>query len=388
MAIRIGSFYVGHVDFDNVGLEGKPVNDRRYGNDYLTTVFDRFREMAQLMDRLGYDVIWGAEHHFQHEGFECIPNLPMLFVQVAQVTERIHFGCGFNITPAWHPLRLAEDYAVADILTGGRVLFGVGRGYHTREIETLGSPLRDQAANRDLFEEQMEVILKAFHEPSFSHHGKYYNIPPAVPYRGYELKEITLVPRPRRLPVECWQPIVSATPRGLDFMAKHRIKGLVGGGAAAGGVGGKTVQRGHDAVARAGRETELGGEMGIGLSVHLAATERQAIKELKPWYEEYSKFVAPLGFVPGLTPENIAALGDPARARREGGLLTLEESVKRGHWLVGPPELVKEQVLEVLHRYPGTEMLNVNCPITAPKKMVFDQLAWFARDVMPAIRGK
>lgn len=52
----------------------------------------------------------------------------------------------------WHPLRLAEDFATADILTGGRVIFGVGRGYHTREVETFGAPLINQASNRDLFD--------------------------------------------------------------------------------------------------------------------------------------------------------------------------------------------------------------------------------------------
>src|SRR5262249_57144736 len=82
-----------------------------------------------------------------------------------------------------------------------------------------------------LFEEQVELIFKSFNEHAFSHHGKYYTIPPAVPYRGYELKEITLVPRPKTLPVECWQPVVSASPRALDFMAKHGITGIIGGAA-------------------------------------------------------------------------------------------------------------------------------------------------------------
>ena len=78
----------------------------------------------------------------------------------------------------WHPLRLAEDYATADILTGGRVIFGVGRGYHTREVETFGSPLLDQPANRELFEEQVDIIFKAFNNESFSHEGKHYTLPP------------------------------------------------------------------------------------------------------------------------------------------------------------------------------------------------------------------
>src|SRR5205823_11842003 len=123
-------------------------------------------------------------------------------------------------------------FAMADILTNGRVIFGVGRGYHTREVESLGGPMIDMEANREIFEEQVEILFKAFNEESFSHQGKYYTLPPNVPYRGYELKELTLVPRPIHLPVECWQPIVSAKPRGLDFMVRHGIKGIIGGGAA------------------------------------------------------------------------------------------------------------------------------------------------------------
>jgi alkanesulfonate monooxygenase SsuD/methylene tetrahydromethanopterin reductase-like flavin-dependent oxidoreductase (luciferase family) len=146
--------YAGHVDIDDVGYSGTAVNDRRFPNEQLATVFDKARAIAQLLDRLDYDTFWTAEHHFQPEGYECIPNLLMLAVDLAHVTQHLRFGCGFNITPMWHPLRLAEDFATADILTGGRVIFGVGRGYHTREVETFGAPLRDQPANRDLFEEQ------------------------------------------------------------------------------------------------------------------------------------------------------------------------------------------------------------------------------------------
>src|SRR4029434_64661 len=94
---------------------------------------------------------------------------------------------------------------------------------------------------RELFEEQVEIIFKAFNERAFAHQGKHYTIPPPVRYRGYELQEITLVPRPKTLPVECWQPVVSASPRGMDFMAKHGIKGIIGGGAAVGGANEKVV---------------------------------------------------------------------------------------------------------------------------------------------------
>src|SRR5713226_6181474 len=156
------------------------------------------------------DCVKGGTHpHFQREGYECIPNLLMLSVWLSQYTQQIKFGCGFNILPMWHPLRLAEDFAMADILTQGRVIFGVGRGYHTREVETFGAPMLDANANRALFEEQIEVLLKAFHEESFAHDGTYYHLPARVPYRGYQLETLTLVPRPLRRPVAIWQPLVS-----------------------------------------------------------------------------------------------------------------------------------------------------------------------------------
>src|SRR5690348_251080 len=181
MIKRFGTLYAGQVDLDGMGFDGPAVNERHYSNEHLSMVFETSELLAKSMDRLGFDTLWLAEHHFQPEGYECIPNILMLAVHLAHVTRRLRFGCGFNIAPMWHPLRLAEDFAVADILTGGRVAFGVGRGYHTREVETFGSPLLDQAANRELFEEQVEVLAKAFAEESFAHHGKHYTIPPRVP---------------------------------------------------------------------------------------------------------------------------------------------------------------------------------------------------------------
>ena len=259
MITKFSSLYAGHVDLGDMGQEATPANERRYPNEHLTSVFEKTEALARAMDERGYYALWLAEHHFQHEGYECVPNILMLAVHLAHVTRRLRFACGFNITPMWHPLRLAEDFATADILTGGRVIFGVGRGYHTREVETLGGPMLDAEANRELFEEQVEVLMKAFHEESFSHHGKHYTLPPAVPYRGYELREITLVPRPLRRPVECWQPIVSASPRGLDFMVKHRIKGIIGGGAAT--MAERPIQAYREAAARAGVNLGLGEDL-------------------------------------------------------------------------------------------------------------------------------
>jgi alkanesulfonate monooxygenase SsuD/methylene tetrahydromethanopterin reductase-like flavin-dependent oxidoreductase (luciferase family) len=389
MITTFGSLYAGHVDLENIGLEGTPVNERWLSDAHLATVFEKAKAIATRMDQLGYDTLWAAEHRFQREGYECIPNLLMLFVHLAHLTTRIKFGCGFNITPMWHPLRLAEDFAMADHLTGGRVIFGVGRGYHSRECETLGAPSTalDDEGNRELFEEQVEIILKAFNNSSFSHHSKRYDLPPRVPYRGYMLEEITLVPRPRQVPVECWQPIVSASQRGLDFMARHGIKGIIGGGAAAGGATDRVMVAWRDALARVGRETELGTDLAIGYTFHIAETEHKAIAEARPFFEENMKMFAPLGFVRGLTPAQIAAIADPKKARA-AGLPTLEQAVAAGSWLCGPPELLIEKLQHIQDRYPGLQAINVGSVIGTPQTVILEQLEIFAQEVMPTFKNQ
>ena len=387
MITKFGSLFAGHVDLDNIGLEGTPVNDRWLSDAHLASVFDKTEAIAQVMDRTGYETFWMAEHHFQREGYECIPNLLLLAVHLAHLTRNIKFGCGFNVAPMWHPLRLAEDYALADRLTNGRVVFGVGRGYHTREVETFGAPILDQDANRELFEEQLDLIFRAFNNRSFSHHGPHYNIPPSVPYRGYQLEEITLVPRPQHLPVECYQPLVSASQRAMDFMVKHGIKGMIGGGAAAGGATEGVVRTWRETLARSGQETELGGNLIIGFSIHLADTEEQAIAEAGQYAEENMKMFGPLGFVRGLTEAQIVALGDPSRARH-AGLPTIRDGIRAGSWLCGPPELVAEKLLAVQEKFPGLEQINVGSVIGTPQTVILEQLEWFARDVMPRFQRR
>lgn len=378
------TLYAGHVDMEDTGQYATPVNERLYPNEHLITAFDKAEAMARLLDDLGYDIFWIAEHHFQREGYECIPNLLLFYVHLAHITKRLRFGCGFNIAPMWHPLRLAEDFAVADYLTNGRIIFGVGRGYHTREVETFGSPMLDQEANRELFEEQVDIIFKAFNEESFSHQGKYYTIPPKVPYRGYELKEITLVPRPTRRPVECWQPIVSASPRGLDFMIKHRIKGIVGGGSAL--MAEAPIHAYREAAQRAGIDLKPGEDLCIGVSFHLADTREKAIREATPFYEEYVKMFGPLGFVRGLTPAQIDAIG------RRGGwaearIPTLEDACKAGSWYCGPPEGFIAYLQSLEEKYPGLEYINVgSASVGVPKDIILEQLTWFAKEVMPAFK--
>src|SRR6201988_4363026 len=225
MINRFHALYVGQIDLDNIGLQGTPADDRRYPNERLSEVFWTARDVARGMDELGYYAFWTAEHHFQREGYECLPNLVQLSLWLATQTKRLKFGCAFNILPMWQPIRLAEDYAMADIVTDGRVIMGVGRGYHTREVETFGAPLLDAEKNRALFEEQLQLLLACFNKAEFRFKGQFYECPPEVDYRGYRLTDITLVPRPKNLPVEIYMPIASG--KTIELMARHGLKAVV-----------------------------------------------------------------------------------------------------------------------------------------------------------------
>src|SRR4029453_9855324 len=335
-----------------MGQMATPANERRYENDQLATVFEKTDELARLMDECGYHAIWLAEHHFQHEGYECIPNILMVAVHLAHITPRIKIGCGFNIAPMWHPLRLAEDFATADILTRGRTIFGVGRGYHSREVETFGAPILDGEANRELFEDKGEIPLG---------------------------------PRPIPRPGEVWQPIVSAKPRALDFMVRHRIKGVIGGGAATMAEG--PVHAYREAAQRAGRDLALGGGLCLGIFFHLADTREKAIREITPYYEEHRKMLAPLGFVPGIPPGRVETA-----SRRGGwgaaGVPSVEHYTKTGAWFAGPPEDLVAHLKDLESRFPGLQHVNMSLSMGTPKAVMLEQLRWFAKEVMPKFSGE
>ncbi len=385
MITKFDSSYYGTADMEELGYTGKPINDRYYPQAQFAKALRKVVAYAQCMDTRGYNTFWMAEHHFQPEGTELIPNLLMMATHLCGVTKNLKIGCGFNVVPMWHPLRLAEDYAMADILTGGRVIFGVARGYHTREVESFGSPLIDQTANREMFEEGVEILFKAFEGKPFSHKGKFYTIPPEVPYRGYTLKEITLVPGPEHLPVECWQPIQSGSDRAFDFMAKYGINGVIGGGSAEGGAVERHMLGFQAAYARRGVKLELGERLALGYQFHIAKSREQAIREAAPHYEENMKMFGELRLVRALSDEQIAAMRDPKLAGTVK-LPTIEDAVKAGGFLAGTPADIIEHLKAIEKRYPALDRVMCATPLGTPLDVQLEDLDRFAKEVIPAFR--
>ena len=175
-------------------------------------VYDYEFQVIQWADELGYDCAWVAEHHFRDYG--VVPNTLTLFAHLAAKTKRIRLGNAIVIMPFVNPMRVAEEAALVDMFSGGRLNFGFGRGYQGVEFTGFGVSMDDTRARTD---EALEVILKAWSGKRFTHEGKYYR---------YE--DVECVP----LPVQRPHPpvyVASINPASIKHYAPQGIPFIVSG---------------------------------------------------------------------------------------------------------------------------------------------------------------
>src|SRR5688572_4422338 len=145
-------------------------------------------------------------------------------------------------------------------------------------------------------------------------------------------------------------------------MAKHGIKGTIGGGVAEGGAMDTVVYAYRDALLRSGREVEAGQDLNIGFHFQIADTEEKAIREAAPYFEENLKIFGPLRLHRGLSEEQIAAISDPLIAPT-AGLPDIREAAARGAYLCGPPEMIIERLKAMQEKYPGLRRITVGQPV-------------------------
>ena len=183
--IEVGVFHNGAADLPTKTTpNGVVVNDGDLAATHAAAQRGLINQVRQgiLADQLGFDYFFMTEHHFQPEGAEFSPNPLLAEAAIAARTQRIRLGQMANIITWWHPIRFAEQVAMLDVISGGRVECGIGRGYQPRESEVLGRPygstIQDQERNRSYYEEAYEMVIKAWTQPSMSHHGEFFSIPP------------------------------------------------------------------------------------------------------------------------------------------------------------------------------------------------------------------
>jgi luciferase family oxidoreductase group 1 len=152
-----------HIEFGTFLLLQTPTNRPS------AEIFGRGVDIAQTADKLGFDSIWCAEHHFSSYGLLSRPL--MMANHIAAKTERIRIGSAVVVLPLHNPLIVAEEIATVDILSGGRLDVGLGRGYQPYEFARLGHDLKE---SRPRFEEGIDILLKAFKGDPFSYDGEFY----------------------------------------------------------------------------------------------------------------------------------------------------------------------------------------------------------------------
>lgn len=167
----------------------------------LEDVFARALERIEIMDRGGFDAVWLAEHHFTT--FSVCPSVHMLGVLAAARTRRLRIGTAVSLAALYHPLRLAEEVALLDMLSGGRVNWGAGRGFAPSEFGAFGVPVEESA---ERFRESVEIVLAAWTQERFSFHGTY-----------YRFDDIEVLPKPMQRPLPVWMAATSES--AIDWAA-------------------------------------------------------------------------------------------------------------------------------------------------------------------------
>ena len=146
----------------------------------MTDVYSATVEQAVLADELGFDHIWFSEHHFLEDGY--LPAFQPLAGAIAARTTQIRISNDIALLPLYHPVRIAEELAVLDHISNGRMEFGIGMGYVPKEFEAFGVPLKNRVSMTD---EAIEILRLAWKDEPFSFKGK-----------RYELSNINVYPKP------------------------------------------------------------------------------------------------------------------------------------------------------------------------------------------------
>lgn len=146
------------------------------------TLYNEHLDQFVLADELGYDCLWLAELHF-NRGYSVMPNPNLVLAAASQRTKNIRLGTGISVLPINHPLRLAEEIATLDLMSGGRVDWGIGRGHPMTGIyDHFGV---DIDSSKAAFRESLDIIKKAWSEERFSFDGQF-----------YQIDDVSVVPKP------------------------------------------------------------------------------------------------------------------------------------------------------------------------------------------------
>lgn len=319
-------------------------------------------EQGVLADQLGFDYIVAAEHHFSSYGF--LPYPLLLVPTLAERTKHIRFSTAVVVLPLRNPIQLAEEIAMLDIITNGRVEVGFGTGYQEYEFQRFGVNL---AENRPMFEESYDLLTQLLSRENVSYQGRYWNLP-----------ETTTLPRPITLPHPPFWRATSTVPT-MAWSLERGIKVITGGTSS-------SMERiitnwylFQDAVELA--KAPWPQEFIIQRGVYISDSEADA-KSMLPhavWHTRTAR-----GLAANALPVNAG------RALTERTALVIQEDDPEflyKDWFFGTPEMVAEKI-DRMTRYTGVSYLNCTFNLgQIPHDKVMRSMELFATKVMPQFRA-
>jgi alkanesulfonate monooxygenase SsuD/methylene tetrahydromethanopterin reductase-like flavin-dependent oxidoreductase (luciferase family) len=337
-----------------------------FGNIPQDQIFNEVLEEIEYGEELGFDSIWLPEHHFAIYGM--LGNPLTLAAAISQRTRRMKIGTAVMVVPFQHPLRLAEDAALVDVLSGGRLLLGLGRGYQPPEFHGFGVP---QEASSAMFLESFEIIKRALSGEKFTYDGEFWKIE----------EPTEIFPKPIQKPHPPFY-LASVTPRSLEVAARHGMS-LIRAPQFSSVDAVAEAFDGYKELMRAyGHEPD---ELDQPLSVrtYVAPTDEEAKAEAEHLVWFYRLMATLLPGAPG-RPKPPAGYENYPQDPSVLSAITVDDVWERGT-AFGSPERVIEILKTYMHRL-GASHFMVQMRIGGLEhEKVLRSMELFAKHVMPAL---
>jgi len=334
-------------------------------------IIHRELEQVEWTEELGFDEVWFTEHHFIDYGLSVDPS--SLAAAAASRTRRVRIGLAAAILPFHHPLRLAEQMALVDIISSGRLDVGVGRGNRPAEFAGYRVP---QVESRERFDETVEILRLAWTRERFSFHGRFFDV-----------DDVRVIPKPVQQPhPPLYQVCVSK-----DGIENTALRGWPMLNSVLTGPVDQLVTNRDTYVAtlqKAGRTTEeiaaLLGRWGVSRQIYVAETDARALAEARDaemWYQEsFRRFVVP---------ERI----EDAHPSLQPGFRAMAEKLAKVTWedlvhetlAFGSPDTVARHIEHMRRLGVGQVLCWMNFG-GLPQDKIRRSMELFAREVMPRFR--